>query len=151
MLTLTRKTEYALIAVCHLARVGDKTVSARDIADEHGVPLPLLMNVLKRLNRTGHVHSTRGARGGYLLAVRPEEFSLRGLIAAVEGPVYLVRCANPDKNGRRCTLPRACSIQRSVHKVDDQLRKFLEGVTIADIAFDERHARPADVARVLAR
>ncbi|MEW6250870.1 MAG: Rrf2 family transcriptional regulator, partial [Planctomycetota bacterium] len=62
MLTLTRKTEYALIAVCHLTRVGQKVVSARDIAEEHSVPLPLLMNVLKRLNRTGHVNSVRGAR-----------------------------------------------------------------------------------------
>lgn len=149
MLTLTRKTEYALIAVCHLARAGKKTVSARDIAQEHGVPLPLLMNVLKKLNRKGQVNSTRGARGGYLLAVRPEELTLGGLIAAVEGPVYLVRCANPDKNARRCTLPRACPIRRSVHKVDGQLRKFLDGVTIADIAFDERQAHPASVAKVL--
>ena len=80
MLTLTRKTEYAMIAVCHLAHAGHKVVSARDIAEAHGVPLPLLMNVLKRLNRTGHVHSVRGAKGGYVLAVPPEQFTLDGLI-----------------------------------------------------------------------
>lgn len=150
MLTLTRKTEYALIAVCHLARVGDQVVSARDIAEEHGVPLPLLMNVLKRLNRTGHVNSTRGAKGGYLLAMPPEALTLAGLIEAVEGPVHLVRCTNHEPNARRCTLTGACPIRRSVHKVHDQLHRFLDGVTIADLAFDERHA-PPEIARVLAQ
>ena len=54
MLALTKKTEYALIALCHLAHAGaEEVVSARDIAVRHGVPLPLLMNVLKCLNQKG--------------------------------------------------------------------------------------------------
>ena len=142
MLTLTRKTEYAMIAVCHLAREGNKTVSARDIAETHGMPLPLLMNVLKKLNRTGHVSSVRGARGGYTLAVPPEQFTLEDLIAAVEGPVHLVRCTNPDRNGRRCTLPHACPIQGAVRKVHKRLCEFLATVTMADLAFDGESSRP---------
>lgn len=141
MLSLTRKTEYALIAVCHLARGGQQVVSARDIAEQHHVPLPLLMNVLKKLNRAGYVNSVRGARGGYVLAVSPDEFSLADLIEAVEGPVHLVRCANPDSNGRRCEIRGTCPVRRSVVKVHSQLRKFLEGVSIAEMAFDEEHPR----------
>jgi len=136
MLTLTRKTEYAMIAVCHLAREGQKVVSARDIAEAHGVPLPLLMNVLKKLNRTGHVTSVRGARGGYVLAKPPEEFTLDALIEAVEGPVHLTRCTNPDKDARRCTLTGACPVRSSVRKVHEDLRKFLSSVTVADLAFN---------------
>lgn len=142
MLTLTRKTEYALIAVCHLAHAGpQKVVSARDIAEAHGVPLPLLMNVLKKLNRTGHVNSVRGARGGYVLATSPEEFTLDTLIEAVEGPVHLVRCANPDKNGRKCTLTGPCPISGSVRKVHEKLREFLGNVTIADFVFNGQKLR----------
>jgi len=137
MLTLTRKTEYAMIAMCHLARAGQKVTSAREIAQTHGMPLPLLMNVLKRLNRTGHVTSVRGARGGYRLAVPPAEFTLDALIEAVEGPVHLVRCTNPAKNARRCTLTKPCPVRGSVRKVHDRLRAFLSGVTIADLAFDQ--------------
>ncbi len=138
MLTLTRKTEYALIAVCHLARAGQKVVSARDIAEEHAVPLPLLMNVLKKLNRAGYVNSVRGARGGYILKVSPQEFSLAALIEAVEGPVHLVRCSNPSRDGRRCELTTRCFIRRAVLKVHDRMRKFLGSVTVADIAMDEQ-------------
>lgn len=151
MLTLTRKTEYALIAICHLARVGQKVTSARDIAEEHGVPLPLLMNVLKRLNRTGHITSVRGARGGYLLAVRPQEFTLAGLIEAVEGPVHLTRCTNTAKNRRTCDLSGHCTVRPSLVKVHQRLTNFLSGVTIADLAFDERHPMPAELPKVVAQ
>ncbi len=150
MLTLTRKTEYAMIAVCHLAREGRKVVSARDIALAHGVPLPLLMNVLKKLNRTGHVASVRGARGGYVLAVPPEAFTLDALIEAVEGPVHLVRCTNRAKNARRCTLTGPCQVRGAIGKVDERLREFLSGVTIASLAFDER-PDSSDVSKAVAQ
>lgn len=150
MLTLTRKTEYALIAVCHLARVDGKVVSARDIAEEHTVPLPLLMNVLKKLNRTGHVRSVRGAHGGYVLGVKPEQFTLADLIAAVEGPVHLVRCTNPAQNARPCTRTGICFIRRPIGKIHEHLSQFLAGITVADIAFDERTV-PVHAAKVIAR
>jgi len=136
MLTLTRKTEYALIAITHLARVGEKVVSARDIAEGHTVPLPLLMNVLKRLNRAGYVNSVRGARGGYILAVAPDEMSLADLIAAIEGPVHLTRCTNPSQDGRRCDITSHCPVRSSLVKVHEGLRAFLSDVTIAQLAFD---------------
>lgn len=148
MLTLTRKTEYALIAVCHLADAGpQKVVSARDIAEAHGVPLPLLMNVLKKLNRAGHVTSVRGARGGYVLVTAPSEFSLDALIAAVEGPVHLVRCANPDRSARKCTLAVPCPISASVRKIHHRLREFLGGIMITDFVFEKRRVAEGSKAR----
>ncbi len=149
MLTLTRRTEYALIAVCHLARVGRIVVSAREIAQQHAVPLPLLMNVLKRLNRTGYVTSVRGAHGGYVLAVPPDSISLTTLIEAVEGPMYLVRCAGGGESRRPCNRTGMCTIRHSVFKVHEQLRTFLSSVTIADIAFDEERMA-VETAKVLA-
>ncbi len=137
MLTLTRKTEYAMIAVCHLIRAGQKVVSARDIAEAHGVPLPLLMNVLKKLNRTGHVNSVRGAHGGYVLAADPDKMTLDELIEAVEGPVHLVRCVNSEKDGRQCTLTGPCPIRGSVRKVHYRLRDFLKSVTMAELAAED--------------
>jgi Rrf2 family protein len=135
MLTLTRKTEYGLIAICHLAQVGQKkVVSARDIAEHQAVPLPLLMNVLKRLNRVGYVSSVRGAHGGYTLAADPERLTLADVIDAVEGPVHLVRCVNTSGKGRKCDRTSRCVIRSSVAKVHDGLRKFLGAVTIADLA-----------------
>lgn len=138
MLSLTKKSGYALIAACHLARADRPVVSAREIAESHGVPLPLLMNVLKKLSQAGHVRSIRGARGGYSLAVPAAQLSLAAVIEAVEGPVRLVACApGPPGPRRGCRRSSRCSVRLPVHKVHERLLKFLVGVTVADLAFDE--------------
>ena len=145
MLTLTRKTEYGLIAMCHLARVGEKVVSARDISEEHGVPLRLLMNVLKLLNRHGLVTSVRGARGGYALARSPDGITLTSLIEAIEGPVHLTRCTDPSPNGRKCGLTPTCTVRVALVDLHRRMKAFLSDVTLADLAFGEPHIAELDV------
>jgi Rrf2 family protein len=158
MLSLTRKTEYGLIAVCHLARAGDLIVSARDIAAKYTIPLPLLMNVLKTLNRRGLVESVRGAHGGYTLASPAERITLEALIEAIEErPVRLVRCAPVGEHGvgesartgrcedadggeADCELLCTCPVRHPLHRLQERLRSFLAEVTVADVAFDAAFA-----------
>lgn len=135
MFTLTRKTEYALIALSHLAAETDRLASAREIADEYHVPLPVLTNVLKTLNRCGIVGSERGAKGGYRLAQDPYQISLAQLIRAVEGPARLVRCTGghigPPR--RTCELVSRCPVRSPVLKVHQRMQRFLEDVSIGEI------------------
>jgi Rrf2 family protein len=145
MLSLTKKSEYALIAICHLARVHERVVSAREIAELHQVPLPLLMNILKQLNQAGCVNSVRGARGGYTLAVPPQTLTLAAVLRAVEGPVRLVNCAPIGIGSRVCERAGVCSIRSPIHKLHHQFLQFLDEVTVSDIAFDEAYyERAAD-------
>lgn len=152
MLSLTKKTEYGLIATCHLARHAEQVVSARDIAERYGVPLPLLMNVLKSLHRKGYVRSTRGAHGGYALALPAQRITLMDLAAALEGPMRLVSCAPPepapaagdaDAAEPSCDLQDCCAIRGPILRLHERLQRFLASVTVADIAcdgqFDERY------------
>lgn len=140
MLSLTKKSEYALVAICHLANSAEKVVSARDIAEQHLVPLPLLMNVLKSLNQRELISSVRGARGGYRLAVDPAAVTLAAVIEAIEGPVRLVPCA-PGTGGehRACERMHMCTLRRPLHRVHEAFREFLSCVTIADLAFDDQN------------
>lgn len=139
MLTLTRKTEYAVIAACHLAREGGRTVSAREIAACHGVSLPLLMNVMKSMHQCGVLRSVRGSRGGYTLARDAHEISLADLIQSVEGRVRLVRCAGASEAGEPCDLQHTCPVRRPLLRVHESFEKFLTALTIAGIAFDEAY------------
>ncbi len=141
MLSLTKKTEYALIAMCHLARAGAGVVSAREIAVQHRVKLPLLMNVLKLLNRRGLLCSARGARGGYRLAVPPGELTLAQLVEVVEGPVRLMQCAPRGGAGeaRNCELLSSCPVRQPLMRVHEYLERFLRTVTVSDLAFDETY------------
>ena len=139
MLTLTKKTEYALVAACHMATIGQKVISARDISELYGVRLPLLMNVLKSLNQAGLLRSVRGARGGYTLAMPPKQISLSLLIEAVEGPPRLVKCALPQPDDPFCELGDAgCPLRGPMGKIHKMFGSFLKGITVADIAFDTK-------------
>lgn len=139
MLTLTKKTEYALIAMCHLARGAELQVfSAREIAERYAVPLPLLMNVMKTLHRGGLVRSTRGARGGYMLGRPSQSISLADLVTTVEGPVALVDCMSPPGSSRKsCELAECCPVRGPIQRVHERFRQFLQDISVADIAFDE--------------
>lgn len=141
MLTLTKKSEYALVALCHLARSPrDTVVSAREISECHHVPLPLLMNVLKSLNQAGLINSTRGARGGYRLAVDPEEITLRDLVESVEGPVKFVACAGTETHeSEPCERSSSCSIRRPLHRVHESFKEFLGTVSVSELATNSTH------------
>ena len=69
MLRLSKKADYALIAMKHLAHKdsGATSTSAREIAEQYDIPIELMAKVLQRLVRTGLLVSTQGTRGGYTL------------------------------------------------------------------------------------
>ena len=86
MLCLSKKTEYALTALAYMARRGERLSSAREIAEAHGLPLALLMKILKCLQHHDILQSARGVRGGYRLVADLAETSLFDLVAMMECP-----------------------------------------------------------------
>ena len=135
MLSLTRRSDYALIALSHLARDRERLCSAREIADIYRVPLPILMNVLKALAKHELVSSVRGAHGGYRLSMEPSEISLLLIVDVLEGPVSLFRCAQPEDHEARvrCGREDICPITATALGVSDKLQEFLRSVTLEDL------------------
>lgn len=139
MLALTKRSEYAVIALCHLARHQDRVSSARDISALYSVPLPLLMNVLKILQQNRLVKSVRGAQGGYQLAGDPEQLNLEQVLEAIEGPMGLIQCSTSgDTVGNGCELHETCPIRLPMLRINEMFRRFVAGVTIADLALDRQ-------------
>ena len=137
MLTLTKKTSYGLIAMAYLAKLDtDKLASAREMAEMFGMPLALLMNVLKELAAAGYIVSIRGVRGGYRLACDPKAVSLADVIAALEGPVRLSEClvghAGHEGECSRSLMAR-CPVGGPLHRVQRKLSDFLKRVSLAEI------------------
>jgi len=135
VLALTKKTDYALIALCHLAGTSFRVVSAREMAEAHGVPLPILTNILKGLTRAGIVFSERGALGGYRLARPAESINLHELITAIEGPFQFVRCVSGESEtgASSCELEQSCPIRSPAHKIRHRLIELLEAVSLSDL------------------
>ena len=139
MLTLTKKTEYALIAACHLAHVENEVISARDLSEIYDIRLPLLMNVLKLLGQAGIVKSARGPRGGYSMGRKASLVTLSDLIGAVEGPARLVKCALPQLDDPKCELSGRCPVRLPLGKIHRRFSDFLKSVTIEDLAMDDAY------------
>ena len=140
MLAITRKTDYAFIALTHLAQEPDGCTSAREIAERYGIPLPLLMNILKLLTHEGLANSSRGPRGGYSLAMAAGEITLYDVVRAVEGPIHLVQCTesregeSADENKLDCDLIGCCPVRSPIQRIHERLVAFLEETTLADLA-----------------
>ena len=87
---ITAKSDYAILALFHLAtEPSDQPVQARDISVRQQIPHRFLEQILLNLKKAGLVHSVRGARGGYQLAVPSNKITLRHAIEAVEGSIQL--------------------------------------------------------------
>jgi len=91
MLKLTKKADYGLIAMRHLACQA-KTASAKEIADRYRIPLPLLSKVLQTLVRNSLLVSEQGATGGYRLSRDSHEINALEVIRSIDGPIILTQC-----------------------------------------------------------
>jgi Rrf2 family protein len=101
------------------------------IAQQQGIPIKFLENILSQLNRSGLVHSQRGAEGGYWLARPANKITLADVIRAVDGPLANVRGLRPEAVAYDGT---AKGLQEVWIAVRANLRAVLEKVTLADVA-----------------
>jgi Rrf2 family protein len=108
VLRISRKIDYGLRAMLHLASVPPNVVVPfREIARKMLVPEDFLAKILKTLVDEGLVRSARGPHGGYALARPSSEINFLEIIEAIEGPVALNVCLDPDDACARqpgCTL-----------------------------------------------
>jgi Rrf2 family protein len=110
-------------------------LSARVLADQYHLPLPLLMNALKELHRAGVLHSRRGANGGYSLAKPPSRISLREVIEALEGTINVTLCSEdgPPSDQSVCSLVETCIISEPIRKFNHLLNGFLDQISLEDL------------------
>lgn len=132
MLSLSRRADYALLAMAELASSPGETLSARELSGRCGVPLPMLRNLLKALCRGGLLRSSIGAVGGYALAGPACGVSVLDVVEVIEGEVVLARCCD-SREGERCVVEHDCRIRRAVQGVQRRILGILEQTSIEDL------------------
>jgi Rrf2 family protein len=131
MLKLTKKADYGLIAVKHLAESGEQgSCSAKDIADAYAIPQAALAKILQKLVRSGLLVSHHGTNGGYILARRPEKITALEVIKAIDGPLFITSCGDA-KHG--CYQSRKCNVREPLRKVNESIQQVLGRISIADM------------------
>ena len=134
MLKLSKKSDYALIALKHLAVNADKgSFSASDIAEAYGISAPLMAKVLQKLARVGIVTARHGSTGGYTLARDARLITALEAIDAIDGPLSLTSCVTHHGD---CEQSRTCNIKEPLRRVNNTILAVLNKVTISEMADD---------------
>lgn len=150
MLKLTKRTEYGLIALVHLADRAGEVVSSTEIGERYPVPKRLLAEALKALQHAGLLVSTRGARGGYTLTRAAEKITLGEVITALEGRPTLTSCEGLGalQASGSCEVEHVCPIRTPLQRLRAGMWALLEGVSLRSLA--DRSLGPGELISVLA-
>ena len=134
MLRLSKKADYALMAMKHLALRGDRgSSSAREIAEQYDIPIELMAKVLQRLVQRGLLASHQGTRGGYQLSRPPRQITVADVIQAIDGPVTVTACSSDDGN---CDQYAKCNVRDPLWRVRERILAALDECTVAQLAAD---------------
>lgn len=132
MLRLSKKADYALIAITHLTLKSGSS-SAREIAEQFDIPVELLAKVLQRMTRRGLLTSQQGTRGGYQLARAASGISIADVIQAIDGPVAVTACSS---HAERCGQFAKCNVRDPLWKIREIIVSALMATTVSELAND---------------
>ena len=123
------------MAVRSIATSGDgDMLSSREVAARNGIPQDIMAKIMNQLVRSGILVSYQGARGGYVLARPVADLTLSSVIEAVEGPVKLVECFDPDPAGTdHCYLIDNCSVKAPLRRIEDKIRYVFDHTTMLEL------------------
>jgi len=146
IMQVSRKVDYALRAVIHLAdaEAAERICSVGEISSKERIPRQFLEKIVQELIHKGLVRSRRGPRGGYVLARPADKVTFRDVIEAVEGPIALNNCTGDHAD---CSLIGACGMERIWREGQRRVMDLFESTTIASV----RHSRMAVPAVPVAR
>ena len=131
MLKLTKKADYGLMAMKHLAEHADRgSCSAKDVADSYGIPQEALAKILQRLAKAGLLHSQHGINGGYTLARDPRSISAFEVIQAIDGPLFITSCITVRGE---CDQTDRCTIREPLRKVNQSIEDVLKKIKISQM------------------
>ncbi len=140
---------HALRAMASLAKgEPSEPVLGRDLAKRVGLPSHYLSKVLATLARSGLLTASRGAKGGYRLARRPDRIKLIEVVLPFEGQRALPGCLL--RPGKACRDSGACSAHSAWGGMKRTYTDFLEKTTVADLRSRDP-ALPAREARRVRR
>ncbi|WP_099188322.1 RrF2 family transcriptional regulator [Tepidibacter mesophilus] len=133
---ITQEADYALRIILFLCQASyGQTVEARLISETENITLRFSLKILRKLKEQGLVKSFRGVKGGYMLNKEPENITLREVIEAVDGPIYVNRCLR-DKEYCNMKRTNTCKIHKALGTVQKTLIEELEQITFEDLLKD---------------
>lgn len=132
MLRLSKKIEYAILAMQYMASHGSEKATAKELSEELNISFEFLSKALQSLMKAGLAESIQGIKGGYRLARPPEEISVADVITAMENRIGIVECIQKGKDG--CGRAEDCTIRIPMVHLQKKIETIFDSTTIAELA-----------------
>ena len=135
---LTHLADYAVVLMTAAARRADgERLSATQLSEDTGVPLPTAQKLMGHLASAGLLNSVRGAGGGFMLARPVTDISLADIVEAVEGPIAMTMCSGSDEPSE-CALDAHCRVKPHMGIVSNAVRGALGAVSLEQLCAPAR-------------
>jgi len=142
---ISTKGRYGTRAMVDIGKhYGKGPVSLRKLTERQCISMKYMEQIIPLLKTSGLIRSTRGARGGYVLAKDPHDISLRDIIRALEGSWSLVDCLD---NETLCPRAKECVTYEIWHDIQTAIHKILDSTTLADLIDRHREKSKATAVR----
>lgn len=129
---ISTKGRYALRMIVELASNPDETfVSLKDIAERQNISKKYLEQIVPMLNSSGILRTTRGNKGGYMLAKSAGELTVGDILRATEGTLAPVACLEFEPN--TCQRVNECSTLFVWEGLYKAVADYLDSITVQDI------------------
>ena len=130
MLKITRKVEYALIALRHLqSKDTEDLTSAKEIAIHYGIPKQLLAKILQQMSKENIIEAVQGPAGGYRILANLDKISLKDFFEKLEGPLGMMDCFFESD----CIQINTCNIRVPIQRINDNMRDMFSKMTLMEV------------------
>lgn len=133
MIKLSTKGRYGTRLMVSLARhyrESQETVILKSVADEEGISIRYLEQIIIPLKINKLVKSIRGAGGGYTLSRPPKDIKLCDILHALEGTCSLVECVEDEGV---CDKVPTCGTHEIWKTATHMLKDYFDGVSLQDV------------------
>ena len=125
-MNISKKAEYAIIAVTKIARYKkNKPIQISEISESESIPVKFLEQILLNLKNNGILKSKRGSNGGYLLAKSNDQISIGNILEIIDGPFDPVRLNSGNQLG--------AGLEKCFIEMVEMVNKHLNNFTIKEV------------------
>lgn len=133
MLRLSKKVEYALLALQYMSSRTARVCTVKEIAENFNISFELLAKVMSVLSKKGIVQSLQGINGGFSLTKESSSISIADVIAAVENKKSsIVECESGGDHAN-CYVEERCTIRHPLQRLQTMIDNAFESMTVLDL------------------
>ena len=128
---LSTKSRYGTRLILDLAQhYGQGAIQLGEIAKRQKISLKYLEQIIRPLKKADYVRSFRGAKGGHMLNIPPDEITVGEIVALLEGGDTLIQC---DKDPATCEREDSCLTRYLWMEAAKAMYTRLAEITFADL------------------